>query len=125
MEPHLAEAKEAFHDIMPRMERSPTAVHLIGPREYSTQIFGLTDDFVFDDVSERWQTTQPALSCDVLFMLDITGSMQGAIDAARAKVIEVANGLRGTWPESRLGFLGLQGHRGYRAVLYASLHFRS
>lgn len=33
MEPHLAEAKEAFHDIMPRLERSPTAVHLIGSRE--------------------------------------------------------------------------------------------
>lgn len=39
-------------------------------------------------------------------MMDITGSMRRAIDAACAKVIEVADGLRGMCPELRLGFLG-------------------
>ena len=84
----LSEGKEAVRDIMPRLERSPSTVHLIGPRDYSRQIFGLTDDFVFDDISEKWQAPERPVSCDVLFMMDITGSMQDSIDAAGAKVVE-------------------------------------
>ena len=102
----LSEGKEAVHDIMPRLERSPSTVHLIGPRDYSRQIFGLTDDFVFDDISEKWQAPERPVSCDVLFMMDITGSMQGSIDAARAKVVEIAHGLVGRFSTLRFGFLG-------------------
>lgn len=102
----LSEGKEAVRDIMPRLERSPSTVHLIGPRDYSRQIFGLTDDFVFDDISEKWQAPERPVSCDVLFMMDITGSMQDSIDAAGAKVVDIAHGLVGRFSTLRFGFLG-------------------
>ena len=39
-------------------------------------------------------------------MMDITGSMQGSIDAARAKVVEIAHGLVGRFSTLRFGFWG-------------------
>eukprot|EP00435_Cladocopium_sp_Y103_P027539 s1163_g6.t2 len=54
-EDKLLKAKRAVDKIMPRLERTPTAVHFIGDRGHSRQIFALTDDFVFDDIAQKWK----------------------------------------------------------------------
>eukprot|EP00927_Polykrikos_kofoidii_P059393 TRINITY_DN54552_c0_g1_i1.p1 TRINITY_DN54552_c0_g1~~TRINITY_DN54552_c0_g1_i1.p1 ORF type:complete len:592 (+),score=78.93 TRINITY_DN54552_c0_g1_i1:76-1851(+) len=103
----LEEAKTLVEAIMPRLERTPTFVHLIGPRSHTRQIFSDEDDFVFDDVSRLWMAPERAVdTCDILFMMDITGSMAGAIQAAREKVVEVATGLSSRFVTLRMGFLG-------------------
>ena len=83
----------------------PTTVHLIGPRDYSKQVFGLTDDFVFDDISEKCKRLiDPCLA--ILVHDGYHWIYAGWIDAARAKVLEIAGGLVGRFSKLRLGFLG-------------------
>lgn len=91
----LLDAHDVIKQIMPRVELTPTGVHLIGPRAFSKQIFSETDDFTFDDIYNHWQAPFILPTCDILFLVDITGSMGDAISAARMKVVEIAEGLLG------------------------------
>ena len=88
----LLDAHDEVKQMMPRVELTPTTVHLIGPRDFSKQIFSEKDDFTFDDIYERWQALP---TCDILFLMDTTQSMGSAISAARMKVVEIAEGLVG------------------------------
>lgn len=84
---NLLDAHDEVKQMMPRVELTPTTVHLIGPRDFSKQIFSEKDDFTFDDIFERWQAPFILPTCDILFLMDTTGS--------RMKVVEIAEGLVG------------------------------
>ena len=51
--PKLVQAKVAFQKLMPRVERTPTQIHLIRSDGASTQIIDFKDDFTFEDVAVR------------------------------------------------------------------------
>lgn len=103
----LEEATELVYEIFPRLERTPTSVHIMESRSKTRQLFSESDDFVMGDITDHWTAKEKdPESFDILFMMDVTGSMSGAISAAIEKVTEIGEALMHRFKSVRIGFLG-------------------